>query len=117
MAVSGTITGDITTENRQWRVLIAGLTSGSSSSTFTGKGYQNSSFVVSGVFNSTSIQAQGSNDGGVTWVNIGVAITAAGGGTLTPGQVGFGLYQYVLTGGNSGTLINIATRFVSSNAS
>jgi hypothetical protein len=57
----------------------------------------------------TSVQAQGSNDGGNHWVNVGSTFTLAtpAGGTLTPSQVPYELYQFLLVGGDGTTNIEI----------
>jgi len=116
MAIAGTITGVFSTTTRHWLVAITGITNPNVSPSFDGKGYQNSSYVISGTFASASVQAQGSNDGGVTWVNIGSAVTAAGGGTLSAGEV-FELYRFSVSGGGATTLLNANCTFVSNNAS
>lgn len=108
MAATGTITGDWNT-NGKWVITIAGVTSGSTSNSFSLKNSMYSSFTLSGTFGGASVQPQGSDDGGTTWTNIGVALTAAGGGTVTPGQVIWALYQYAITGGDGTTLLAIRT--------
>lgn len=69
-----------------------------------GYGYPWSSWTVKVVAGTvpTSVQAQGSNDGGLTWVNIGTAlITFPNGAALGPPP--FELYQWVIvTGGATG---------------
>lgn len=119
MATSGTNTGQFSTATRHWQVVITGMTQSSTSPTFDGKGYQGSSYVVSGTAGSGfSGQFQGSNDG-VNWVNIGSAITSltSAGGTLTPNGVAYALYQFVITNGDSTTNVLVQVDFVSQNAS
>lgn len=105
MAAAGTCVGSFD-NNRLWSVVIAGVTVDSTSQVFTLKESVYTSFGVFGTFGGTSLQWQGSNDGGTNWDNIGIAITSAGGGTLTPGQVFYGLYQLVATGGGATTSIS-----------
>jgi hypothetical protein len=119
MATSGTITGKFTTTNRHWKVTITGMTSGTNTLAFDGRGYQNSSYVVSGVAGAAfSGQFQGSNDGGLIWVNIGSAvISLPAGGTVTPNGVNYGHYQFVITGGDATTNVAVRVDFSSNNAS
>jgi len=118
MAASGTITGTITTNNRHWKITITGVTSSSNSQLFVGKGYSNSSFVVVGGLGGATVQFQGSNDDGTTWVNIGTAIgSTPAGGTLTPNGVNYGHYQMLVIGGGGATSVTAYADFASQNAS
>lgn len=106
MAATGTITG-VYDNNGNLAITITGITQASNSPSFTLKASIYTSFGVAGTFAGTSLQWQGSNDGGTTWDNIGLPVTVAGGGTLTPGQVFYSLYQAVLTGGGATTSLNV----------
>lgn len=105
MAVVGTTVAAFNSEG-YWTVTVTGLTNGNESAPFTMKGSMYTSYVVSGTFGTTSLQAQGSNDG-TNWANIGAAVTSAGGGTLTPAQVVYNYYRFDLTGGDGTTLIDV----------
>lgn len=100
MATIGTITENNVNKGRL--VLCNGVTTGNESPVFTLYSCIYSSFTVSGTFGAASGQFMGSNDG-VNYVNIGSAITVAGGGTLTPATAPFLFYKFVVTGG-AGTL-------------
>lgn len=118
MAATGTITGTITTNSRHWRVTITGVTSGSNSTPFIGRGYQNSSFVLKGTLGGATVNLQGSNDSGTTWVNIGSTISALpASGTCTPNGMNFQMYQVLVTGGDGTTSISGDIDFASNNAS
>lgn len=93
---------------RLWQVDVTELLAGQTSATLTMGRSAFTRLQVSGTFGGTSVQVQGSNDGGATWINAGAAHVVAGQGTV---DVNFDLYRVVLTGGDGTTLI--AARFVS----
>lgn len=114
MAATGTVTG-VFTNDGIWSVKLAGITSASSSQVFSLKGYTATSFGITGTYGANaSLQWQGSNDGGTTWDNIGVAITSGSpqGGTLTPNMVFYDLYQLVVTSGDGTTSLGANVRAV-----
>ena len=98
-----------------WEVVMTGLTSSSTSPTFIGKHFPGMSYVVTGTWSTsatTSLQLQGSNDG-VNFVNIGSPLTGSGAITPTGGGISviYSVYQWVASGGDSGTSINADVRF------
>lgn len=111
MASSGTAVADFNNQG-SLRVTITAVLHDTNCVPFDLKNYTQSSYVLSGTYGGTSLQWQGSNDGGTTYVNIGVAITSASvqGGTLTPNSMFFGLYRLVSTGGDGTTTINANIR-------
>lgn len=112
MAATGTATAAFNNQGA-WAVTLAGITTASTSQVFTLKDYLYSSFVIKGTYGAAaSLQWQGSNDGGTTWANIGVAITSSSpqAGTLTPDGVFFGLYQLVVTAGDGTTSLGVNLR-------
>lgn len=113
MANSGLATRSFNNQGAQQVTLTAVLQS-SNSIPFTLKDYTMSSYILGGVYGGASLQWQGSNDNGTTWVNIGLPITTSSvqAGTLTPNSMFFGLYQLLITGGDGTTSINCNIRAV-----
>jgi hypothetical protein len=117
MAVSGTITSHYN-EFREWIVNANDVLTASQSSSFRGRGLPNASFMVTGTWStstSTTVQLQGSNDN-VNFINLGIPLTAASGTTpqgasVNPDGFFFSFYQFVVTGGDAGTDLNIQVRF------
>lgn len=110
MATTGNIT-KAKNERAYTKVQITGLQGASNSPDFNLDGFVYSSYhakLVGGTA-PTGVQAQGSNDGGLTWVNIGTSFTVATpvGGTLTPSQQPYELYQFAVSGGDGTTNIEI----------
>lgn len=103
MAAAGTVTQVFNNEGALVTT-VAGVTVGATSQVFGMKTAMYSSFTLSGTFGGTSGQWQGSNDA-INWANIGVPVTVAGAGTLTPNQVFYAFYQLALTGGDGTTAI------------
>lgn len=107
MATSGTITQQIPNQGGR-STIITGITNSTDTPTFKMATDFNSSFSVSGTFAGASLQWYGSNDGGTVWQAIGVAVSAASGGTFTPGDVFFGLYKGTVSGGDGTTSLNVS---------
>lgn len=109
MAQSGTLTGNFNVYG-QLVIAISGVTQGSNSPSFSLHGFPYTSGTVQGTFGGATGQWQGSNDGGTTWYNIGSSFTAAAGGTLTPSNEPFDLYQLLVTGGDGTTSLGASVR-------
>lgn len=113
MAASGTITAMRDT-HRSMVVTILGVTQGSTSQVFQSFGYPIGSFVIEGTLDTstppTGIVLQGSNDGGTTWATastITVGALPISGSLIGNNNEVFQLYQFNVTGGDSGTSLNI----------
>lgn len=86
---------------------ITGITNASTTPSFTMRGYVFSGATLFGTFGANcSVQLQGGNDN-ATWENIGAPLSQAGGFTLTPSQVFYRFYQFVITGGDGTTNLTI----------
>jgi hypothetical protein len=112
-AQSGTITAVYSNTKRRV-VTILGLTSNSVSPSFAPLGNPAASYTVQGTFGTTvmaTAQWQGSNDGGTTWFNVGDALSGAQAASLIVEGNLFGLYQLLISGGDSGTSINAYIHF------
>jgi hypothetical protein len=102
---------------RESFINITGLLTASVSPSFRSRSLVAGSFVVSGTWATSvavTVQLQGSNDG-VSFVNIGTALTASSGtvpqaGSISPDGFFFSFYQFVATGGDAGTNLNIQVR-------
>lgn len=102
--------------HRRLATVLAGVLLNSTSQPFKSNGLVGSSFIIQGVMagggaNLPTLQWQGSNDGGNTWVNVSSPFTPQStttpwAGGLTQVDAPYDRYQLVVTGGDSGTLIN-----------
>jgi hypothetical protein len=112
LAVTGTATAKWT-DQHHWKVVLLGVTQGSVSQSFVGKALPYSSFVAQGTYGAgASLQWQGSNDAGTTWVSTGSAIsTDPWAGTITPGGMSFEMYRLNVTSGDGTTSINVYVDF------
>lgn len=97
MAATGTVR-QVYNGSKALVTTIVGVVDAAESEIFSMKDYKHSSFTLYGTFGGTSAQWQGSNDGN-NWTNIGAAMLVATGGTLTPDQTFYAMYQLVNTGG------------------
>ena len=108
-------------EYRASIINITGITAAGTTPTIRSRSLVAGSFVVSGTWatsTSTTVQLQGSNDN-LNFIALGVALTAASGGTtpqgaaISPDDFYFSFYNWVITGGDAGTSFAINARLTS----
>ena len=108
-------------EYRASIIQITGITAAGTTPSIRSRSLVAGSFVVSGTWAtsaSTTVQLQGSNDN-LNYIALGIPLTAGSGGTtpqgapVSPDDFYFAFYNWVITGGDAGTVLAINARLTS----